>query len=58
MAKKNKSRSTKVKVSMTSTPKSVEFNPDYAHIKKDLTRIGTLAGAFIVLMVVLSFFVK
>ncbi len=34
------------------------FNPDYSYIKNDLRRIATLAGTFIVLMVVLSFFVK
>ncbi len=36
----------------------VEFNPDYADVKKDLTRIGTLAGFFVVLLIVLSFFLK
>ncbi|MEW6093246.1 MAG: hypothetical protein AB1531_04685 [Chloroflexota bacterium] len=33
-----------------------EFNPDYSQTKRDLTRIGLLAGAFIVVLVVLSFF--
>ena len=28
---------------------------DYTHIKKDLTRIGVLAGSFIAILVVLSF---
>lgn len=32
------------------------FNPDYTHIVKDLGRIGTIAGGFIVILVVLSFF--
>jgi hypothetical protein len=36
--------------------RSSNFNPDYSHIVKDLTRIGTLAGSFIVILVVLSFF--
>jgi hypothetical protein len=31
---------------------------DYTHIKKDLTRIGILAGSFIVILVVLSFFIR
>jgi hypothetical protein len=35
-----------------------EFNPDYSYVKKDLLRIATLAGSFIVIMVVISFFVK
>jgi len=32
-----------------------EFNPDYGYVKKDLTRIGTLAVAFFIVLVVLSF---
>jgi hypothetical protein len=38
--------------------RSTEFNPDYSHVKKDLSRIGVLAGSFIVLLIVLSFFIK
>jgi len=52
---KNGKRTT---VSVTSSAKSTEFNPDYSTVKKDLTRIGTLAGFFIVVLVVLSFFIK
>jgi len=37
---------------------STEFNPDYTFVKKDLTRIGTLAGIFFVVLVVLSFFLR
>jgi hypothetical protein len=33
-----------------------EFNPDYTNIKRELKRIGILAGSFIALLVVLSFF--
>ncbi len=36
----------------------VEFNPDYSSTKKDLTRIGTLAGFFVLALVALSFFLK
>jgi hypothetical protein len=56
MAKRTKRTTTSV--SMTSTPTRTEFNPDYTHVKKDLTRIGTLAGFFIVVLVVLSFFLR
>ncbi|MDO9301281.1 MAG: hypothetical protein Q7T89_07855 [Anaerolineales bacterium] len=35
-----------------------EFNPDYTNTKKDLTRIGILAGTFIAALIVLSFFIK
>ena len=40
------------------TPASTEFNPDYTHVKSDLARIGLLAGTFIALLVVLSFFLR
>ena len=35
-----------------------EFAPDYSNTKKDLTRIGILAGTFFVALIVLSFFIK
>jgi len=56
MAKKNKRQMTSV--SVTSSSARTEFNPDYTHVKKDLTRIGTLAGFFIVVLVALSFFLR
>jgi hypothetical protein len=43
---------------MTSSSSRTEFNPDYTHVKRDLTRIGTLAGFFIVVLIVLSFLLK
>ena len=45
-------------MSMTSTPVRTEFNPDYTYVKKDLVRIGTLAGFFIVVLIALSFFLR
>jgi len=57
MAKKNK-RATQ-SVSFSSTPAArEEFNPDYTMVKKDLKRIGSLAGLFITVLIVLSFFLK
>jgi hypothetical protein len=35
-----------------------EFNPDYTHVKRDLKRIGILAGSFFVILIVLSFFLR
>ncbi|MCS7011386.1 MAG: hypothetical protein N2049_00465 [Anaerolineales bacterium] len=32
------------------------FQPDYSQTKRDLKRIGILAGTFILILVVLSFF--
>ena len=58
MAKKSKrqvSRSAKSRVSTRSQiSTATEFNPDYTHVKKDLKRIGLLAGIFIVLLIALS----
>lgn len=54
MAKNNK----KTTVSVASSPSRNEFNPDYSDVKKDLARIGTLAGFFIVVLIVISFFLK
>ena len=35
-----------------------EFTPDYTNVKKDLTRIGILAGALFAVLIILSFFIK
>jgi hypothetical protein len=34
------------------------FNPDYSYVFKDLRRIGLLAGSLIVVLIVLSFFLR
>ncbi len=36
--------------------RTTEFNPDYTYIRRDLRRIGVLAGAFFVVLLVLSIF--
>ena len=33
----------------------VEFNPDYTYVKRDLKRIGVLAGSIFAVLIVLSF---
>lgn len=40
------------------TTSSNEFTPDYSPVIRDLKRIGVLAGTFIALLVVLSFFLR
>ena len=35
---------------------AAEFNPDYSDIKKDLKNIGILAGSFLAILIILSFF--
>jgi hypothetical protein len=37
---------------------TLDFNPDYSYVKKDLKRIGILAGSFFTILVVLSFFLR
>jgi hypothetical protein len=40
------------------TPRVTEFNPDYTYVKRDLRRIGILAGTFAVILIGLSFFLR
>jgi hypothetical protein len=56
MAKRTKRMTTSV--SMTPQSSRTEFNPDYTYVRRDLVRIGTLAGFFITVLVVLSFFLR
>ncbi len=60
MAKKNKRVVTSVSVasSASAANRVTEFSPDYTYIKRDLGRIGVLAGSFFVILIVLSFFIK
>ena len=46
------------RTSRAAVSSSTEFNPDYTHVKRDLSRIGVLAGSFVVVLIVLSFFIK
>ena len=57
MAKKNKRAVQSAVVSSIPAARE-EFNPDYTLVKKDLKRIASLAGFFIVVLVALSFFLK
>jgi hypothetical protein len=54
MSKKNKRQVSRPASSLSA--KAVEFNPDYSIIKRDLKRIGILAGSFFALLIVLSIF--
>ncbi len=53
-------RKTRRQVSKTAAfmpaPRTTEFNPDYTYIRRDLRRIGVLAGTFFVVLLVLSIF--
>jgi hypothetical protein len=35
-----------------------DFNPDYSYVIKDLRRIGLLAGTFLAILILLSFFLR
>lgn len=39
-------------------PYEADFNPDYSQTMKDLRRIGTLAGIFFIVLIILSFFLR
>jgi len=68
MANKTKHRSVPSKAApvqaAVSAPKvgvrafSQEFKPDYTPVKEDLKRIAYLAGIFLIILVVLSFFLR
>ena len=60
MAKKNKRTAYSVNVasSASTANRATEFNPDYTHVKRDLSRIGVIAGSFFVVLIALSFFIK
>jgi hypothetical protein len=55
MSKKNK-RMTSRPVSMPGATRSTEFNPDYTTTKRELRRIGILAGTFFAILIVLAIF--
>jgi hypothetical protein len=54
MSKKNKRQASR-RISSVA-PKTTEFNPDYSIIKRDLKRIGVLAGTFFAILIVLAIF--
>ncbi len=54
MSKKNKRQAPRQISSLA--PKVTEFNPDYSIIKRDLNRIGLLAGTFLAILIVLAIF--
>ena len=58
MSKKRKRQASHRMSPAASTPRGSEFNPDYAYVRRDLRRIGLLAGSFFVILVVLSFFLR
>lgn len=58
MAKKNKRMVGRRGMTSGPIPTRSEFNPDYAQVKRDLVRIGILAGSFFAILIVLSFILQ
>ena len=59
MAKKNrKQRQSRRRPVKAAIIRGSEFNPDYSDVKKDLKTIGSLASFFIIVLIVLSFFLR
>jgi hypothetical protein len=52
MAKNSKRQN---RASASTARGAADFNPDYTDVKNDLKRIGTLAGTFFVILVILAF---
>jgi hypothetical protein len=58
MSKKKNRRQGNRSAAFIAPQRSTEFNPNYTHIKRDLSRIGILAASFFVILIALSFFLK
>ncbi len=58
MAVKRSKRMTNRSTAGNTAATRMEFNPDYTHVKRDLKRIGILAGSFFAILIVLSFFLR
>ncbi len=58
MSNKRKRQSSQRMSPIALSPRGGEFKPDYAYVKRDLRRIGLLAGSFFVILVVLSFYLR
>jgi hypothetical protein len=57
MSKKNRRQVSK-SAAFIAPQRATEFNPDYTHIRRDLSRIGVLAASFFVILIALSFFLR
>jgi len=57
MAKKSK-RQVNRRPTKVSAIRADDFNPDYTAVRKDLKTIGSLAGFFVIVLIVLSFFLR
>lgn len=58
MSRKSRRNISKSAAFMPATRATAEFNPDYTQTKRDLGRIGMLAGGFFAILIALSFVIK
>ncbi len=56
MSKKSKRQANRPASASASLSGRAEFNPDYSIVKRELKRIGVLAGTFIIILIVLALF--
>ncbi|HTP02586.1 MAG TPA: hypothetical protein VMJ64_14520 [Anaerolineales bacterium] len=58
MPKKSRRQVNRTAAFVPATPaRVVEFNPDYTYVKRDLRRVGVLAGGFFVVLIILAFII-
>ena len=57
-ARRSTSPQGKTSQSAAEQPSRGDFNPDYSYVIKDLRRIGTLAGTFLLVLIILAFFLR
>ncbi|MBU2610148.1 MAG: hypothetical protein KJ606_04280 [Chloroflexi bacterium] len=56
MSKKSKRQANRPTSASASLSARTEFNPDYSIVKRELKRIGVLAGSFIIILILLALF--
>jgi hypothetical protein len=55
--KEKSEKSVSTAASSPTSNRPTDFNPDYSYVLRDLKRVGILAGAFLVILMVLSFLI-
>ncbi|MDO9131104.1 MAG: hypothetical protein Q7U34_14675 [Anaerolineales bacterium] len=56
MSKKSKRQANRPASASVFLSGRTEFNPDYSIVKRELKRIGVLAGSFLIILIVLALF--
>jgi hypothetical protein len=56
--RRNSKETSRVIQPASAASKPFEFNPDYSFVVRDLRTIGILAGTFVTILIILSFFLN